>query len=177
MGYAEASMEDIARAAGITKPVLYDHFKSKEALFAAVLERVRDRLLAEGEKASQAPFSRDLQVRAAVEGFLSLAEASPDDMRVLVAIHPGDSSAAAIARVVQSTAVLSIAAMLKRNAPNAPEWTLSAASEVVLSSLHAIALWWLDNRTVEKKALVDLIATILWNGISAIEARPLQTKT
>jgi len=175
MGYGEASMEEIARASDVTKPVLYDHFNSKEALFVAVLESVRDRLLSEGEKASQAPVSRARQVRAAVEAFLTLAEDSPDAMKILVVVPRGNPQAAAAARAVQSTAVLGIAAMLKRTAPDAPEWRLNAAAQFILSGLHAIALWWLENGPVEKKALVDLTATLLWNGVSAIEAGPVQT--
>ena len=37
-GYQATSMDDIAVAAGVTKPVLYQHFASKEALFSEVIE-------------------------------------------------------------------------------------------------------------------------------------------
>ena len=38
-GYGPTSMDDVAEAAGVTKPVLYDHFGSKDGLLAAVVER------------------------------------------------------------------------------------------------------------------------------------------
>ena len=44
-GYHGASMNDIAEAAGVTKPVLYQHFDSKRELFLALLHTVGDRLL------------------------------------------------------------------------------------------------------------------------------------
>ena len=44
-GYGGASMEDIAAAAGVTKPVVYDCFPSKEKLFRALLDREEKRLL------------------------------------------------------------------------------------------------------------------------------------
>ena len=47
-GYDRASMSGIAAGAGITKPVLYDHFASKEALFETLLRSIRDDLLAKG---------------------------------------------------------------------------------------------------------------------------------
>ena len=169
MGYAEASMDQIAQASEVTKPVLYDHFKSKDALFVAVLESVRDTLLFEGEKASQSPLSRELQVHAAVEAFLTLAENSPDAMRVLLVVKDGHPVAAKAARAVHSAAAARIAAILKRTFPDAPDWVVSATAQIVLSGLHAIALWWLDNRPVSKDALVDLVAAILWGGISAVE--------
>lgn len=43
-GYANASMNDVADAAGVTKPVLYQHFRSKHDLYLAALDDVGDRL-------------------------------------------------------------------------------------------------------------------------------------
>ena len=44
-GFYATSMDDLAAAAGVTKPVFYQHFSSKRALFIAVLEDVGGRLL------------------------------------------------------------------------------------------------------------------------------------
>ena len=41
-GYYGASMNDIADAAGVTKPVLYQHFDSKSDLYAALIDDVGD---------------------------------------------------------------------------------------------------------------------------------------
>ena len=46
-GFADTSMDDVAAAAGITRLIVYRHFPSKEALYVAVLEGVRDRLAEE----------------------------------------------------------------------------------------------------------------------------------
>jgi len=78
------------------------------ALFVTVLESVRDKLVAEGEKASALSASDDNRVRAAVSGFLDVAEAAPDAMRVLVSARYGDPAGAKLARMVQSSAVAGI---------------------------------------------------------------------
>ena len=44
-GFHATSMDDLALAAGVTKPVFYQHFESKRALFIAVLDDVGGRLL------------------------------------------------------------------------------------------------------------------------------------
>src|SRR4051794_23366235 len=44
-GHRDARMEDIARAAGVTKAVLYDHFPSKDSLHAEVLVKASDDLM------------------------------------------------------------------------------------------------------------------------------------
>jgi AcrR family transcriptional regulator len=46
-GFHDTSMEDIAEAAGVTKPVLYQHFHSKQELYMVLLDAVGDQLLAE----------------------------------------------------------------------------------------------------------------------------------
>ena len=51
-GYFGASMNDIAEAAGVTKPVLYQHFDSKSELYVALLDEVGARLLSAISKAT-----------------------------------------------------------------------------------------------------------------------------
>ena len=45
-GFHETSMNDVADAAGVTKPVLYQHFESKRDLYQALLDDVGHRLVA-----------------------------------------------------------------------------------------------------------------------------------
>jgi AcrR family transcriptional regulator len=62
-GYHATSMEEIADAAGVTKPVLYQHFRSKHELFLELLDSVGQTLLAEVEAraaAEQNPYQRVL---------------------------------------------------------------------------------------------------------------------
>lgn len=51
-GFHGASMNDVAEAAGVTKPVLYQHFDSKRDLYLALLEEVGNRLLTAISKAT-----------------------------------------------------------------------------------------------------------------------------
>jgi AcrR family transcriptional regulator len=60
-GYHETSMEEIAEAAGVTKPVLYQHFSSKRKLYLELLERVGQELVAlvvAGAAAEEGPYQR-----------------------------------------------------------------------------------------------------------------------
>src|SRR3954467_10045805 len=97
-GYAGTSMEAIATAAGVTKPVVYDCFASKEKLFKALMEREEKRLL-EAIGASlpaELDFS-DIQ-KLLSEGFIALltaAERSPDSWRVVFSSEHGADPAIA----------------------------------------------------------------------------------
>jgi AcrR family transcriptional regulator len=52
-GFRRSSIEETAEAAGLTRQALYHHFKSKEALFRAVIERVHEAALAAGSTAAE----------------------------------------------------------------------------------------------------------------------------
>ena len=95
-GYHSTSMDDIAAAAGISKPVLYDHFSSKLDLYTRLTESIRDELTARGAAAmaSDAPPSK--RIRTGVEAFFAFVEERPSAARVLlftpVAKAPGTIS-------------------------------------------------------------------------------------
>lgn len=72
--YHETSMEEIADAAGVTKPVLYQHFSSKQQLFAELLDSVGADLLADVEAraaAEENPYQRVLAGFRAYFDFVS----------------------------------------------------------------------------------------------------------
>ena len=75
-GFYATSMDDLAAAAGITKPVFYQHFPSKRALFVAVLQDVGGRLLTVlTEATSSAQTGRD----RVAEGFAAYFRFVADD--------------------------------------------------------------------------------------------------
>ena len=97
-GSAGASMEAIADAAGVTKPVLYDCFASKEALFAALGEREERRLLE--ALAASLPETVDFAhpEGAIVQGFtafFSAVRSAPDAYRLTLLEEQGTGAAAA----------------------------------------------------------------------------------
>src|SRR3954451_18896271 len=72
-GYHGVSMDEIAAASGISKPMLYDYFGSKEGLFLACMERARGQLLeAIGGAVRRAGDAREA-LRAGVYAFLTVA--------------------------------------------------------------------------------------------------------
>src|SRR3978361_2133529 len=54
-GYAEVTMEEIAAAVGVTKPLLYNYFGNKERLYIACMERAGDSLPRTAREAAAAP--------------------------------------------------------------------------------------------------------------------------
>ena len=71
-GYHGTSMNDVADAAGVTKPVLYQHFESKRELFQALLDEVGNRMLAAISDGHRGRHRREEPDRARVPRLLPL---------------------------------------------------------------------------------------------------------
>src|SRR5438552_1625053 len=95
-GYDGASMDDIAAAARVTKPVLYDHFESKQMLFAAVLESIRGELLSRSLSLLPHPIGLEEGLRSSIQAFFSFATEQPDSIRVLLQVPKTNRVAATI---------------------------------------------------------------------------------
>src|SRR5438876_853042 len=107
-GYDETSMDRIAVRAKVSKPVLYDHFASKQALFLAALESIRDALIGQGNAIAETASDPQEKFRRGVDAFLQFVEQQPDAARVLLIVPRGDPATARLSRKVQAGATAGI---------------------------------------------------------------------
>ena len=100
-GFEGTSMDSIAAAAGVSKPVVYDCFASKDELFTAMLDREEERILVETGKALATTGTADDPEATLIRGFqvfLEAAQESPDIYRV-VFLGEGGGNEAVAARI------------------------------------------------------------------------------
>jgi len=167
-GYEGASMSAIASAAGTTKPVLYDHFNSKDALFETLLCSIRDDLLAQGRVIGRSAASDGARFCAAVDAFFAFVEAQPDEARILLIVPQGDPAAAKLSREVQRGATSGIAELLKPRFPGGGGWEAEAAGECLKEALHTLAKWWLGHPGPPRAAIVELVVKMCWTGLKEV---------
>ena len=109
-GLRGATMEGIAKRAGVAKPTLYSYYPDKEAVFRAVVERVTDRMIARAEEAFARPgpvADRVATALAAKYGVaLEVLAGSPhaEELATGKAAHAGETFAAVQAWLVDRTA-------------------------------------------------------------------------
>jgi len=167
-GFAGTSMDEVARLAGVTKPVLYDHFESKAALFFAAAEGVRDELLARGKAAGLAG-DLEARFRAGIEAFFLFVEERPTGARLLFVVPKTDPVAAEAAAIVQRQARETIAARLSPLLRGRKPWQKDLAALHFQKGLHALAEWWLDNPVIPRSDLVDEAFSLSWLGFAPRE--------
>jgi AcrR family transcriptional regulator len=82
-GYHGASMNDVADAAGVTKPVLYQHFDSKRELYLALLDEVGNRLLSAIAKATADAPDGKAQTQRGFRAYLRWVAEDHDEFKLL----------------------------------------------------------------------------------------------
>jgi AcrR family transcriptional regulator len=110
-GFDGTSMDAIAQAAGVSKPVVYDCFASKDELFTAMLDREEERVLRETEAALRTQGGATDPEGALIRGFdafLTAVAESPDIYRVVFLGEGGGNEVVAgrIARGLERQAQL-----------------------------------------------------------------------
>lgn len=160
-GYDNTSMDRVADLAKVTKPILYDHFPSKQALYLTMLELIRDGLIARGKVIAEAGDDPEPKFQRAIDAFLQFVERQPDAARVLLTLRRGDAAAAKVSREVQAGASAGTANLLALVMPESPPWRLRAAAEFLKEGLHAVAKWWLENPGPSREDLVDVVTGLV----------------
>lgn len=105
-GFHDTSMDDIAEEAGVTKPVLYQHFPSKRMLYVELLETVGAEMLdAVAARAATAPDPR-LRVLAGFEAYFQFVSEKTSSFHLLFnsAARQGDDFSQVIRRLEDSVA-------------------------------------------------------------------------
>jgi len=87
-GYDGTSVEEVAARAGVSKPVVYEHFGGKEGLYAVVVDREMTRLLAGVTEALQSEGHPRTVLERAALALLDYVETSTDGFRILVRDSP-----------------------------------------------------------------------------------------
>jgi AcrR family transcriptional regulator len=165
-GYHAAAMDEIAERAGVSKPVLYQHFPGKLELYMALLESHVDELVGRVRTAIASSTDNKLRVRAAVAAFYDFVDGEGQAFRMV--FESDLRSEPAVQEAVERATTDSVDAITDTITADAgldPERArLLAVGLVGLSQVTARS-WLADNRRVPKEDAVALISNLAWRGI------------
>lgn len=174
-GYSGVTMEDIARAGGVTRPVVYSHFETREGAYLAVVRRARQQYDAQILEAAGAfGLGAQAQLRGGIEVFFALLEREPGRWKLIFgssAVLP-ESHAAELAALRFAT-IDTIESALRVTAPHAPELAITVAAHAISGVGERLGLLWLHRPELVKEDLIDHYVELLWNGLRPyVEAEP-----
>jgi AcrR family transcriptional regulator len=173
-GFRGANLDEIASDSGVTKPVLYDHFASKQALFLAVLDNIRNQLLGLGLQALSAKASNEKRIRTAIKHFFEFAEQHPTSIQVLLSVPRGEQmleqAASAIQDEVTTALVALFRGLISKPLSKKKEVQLYLQVEFIKQGMHALALWHTSKPEFSTTQLTDTVMAVAWTGLADIFA-------
>jgi len=181
-GYSATTMDDIAEAAGVTKPLVYQHFESKRALYLELLDAVSHRLIDRIVQSTAAAEGPRQQVELGFAGYFELMVDNEPAFRLLYGRDaPDDPELGAALHRVEETIAQAIDPLI--DAGLDPEHRLLLAHAVV-GMAEGASRHWLDvhgggpdgaggpdghaARAAEAVRLAAQLADFAWAGLRQV---------
>ena len=171
-GFEGTSIEEIAAQAGVSKPVVYEHFGGKEGLYAVVVDREVERLLATATAILSGANTRE-DFEAAAVALLRYIEDNSDGFRILVRdSHPasGSGTFASLISDIAGQVEYILADVLKVRGYDpklAPVY-----SQMLVGMVAFAGQWWLDVRKPKLEEMAAHLVNLAWNGLSQLDPKP-----
>jgi len=171
-GFEAVSVEEIAAKAGVSKPVVYEHFGGKEGLYAVLVDREMNDLLVSISDALTAGTARALLEQAGMALF-DYIDSNPEAFRILVRDSPVSQSSGSFASLIVDIAA-QVEHLLAREFDSHDISTKYAAvySQALVGMVALTGQWWLDVRKPGKEDVVAHLVNLAWNGLEHMEAKP-----
>jgi AcrR family transcriptional regulator len=165
-GYHAAAMDDIAERAGVSKPVLYQHFPGKLDLYLALLDQSCDTITEATRKALEATEDNKQRVAATMQVFYDYVANAHGAFRLVFESDLNNEPAvrARVDRVTEETASLIADVIHDDTGLPDEESRLLAVSLVGMAQVSA-RFWLDDRRGISQRAAADLVSSLAWRGI------------
>ena len=167
-GFHRTSMNDIAEAAGVTKPVLYQHFRSKRDLYRELLTEVGNQLREEITKATAAAATPHEQVELGFVAYFRFVAGNEPAFRVLFGGGTRrDEEFAAQVALVEAAIAEAIATLIEvAGLPDAARRQL--AHGLVGLAEGTSRLWVADGKVEPPEQVARRVAGLAWGGLRGV---------
>jgi AcrR family transcriptional regulator len=171
-GYADVTMEEIAAAVGVTKPLLYNYFGNKERLYIACMERAGDSLTRTIGEAIADTGSPGDALASGVRAFFSFLDSDRAAWAVLfdeTLPNSGEVADRVASYRGQIVALVSdsLLAQLPDPRRGRARIEIEALSAALLGAAEELARWWLRTEAIPAKEAAELLISTVEPGIRA----------
>ncbi|CAN5672640.1 TetR family transcriptional regulator [soil metagenome] len=174
-----ASMDVIAREAGITKPILYRHFGDKGGLYTALAERYAHGLMSEIVDSLERAGDPRARLALTIDTYFSWLESEPQVYRFLVhraqteqrEVH--DAIGAFVRDVAMEVASVARVELLGSDESGSNEQGDFAEplAFAVVGAVQMAGEWWLEHREIPRAQLVEELVSLVWDGFERYAQR------
>ena len=171
-GYHAAAMDDIAERAGVSKPVLYQHFPGKLELYLALLDTHCDAIIAKVRTAMLATPDNKDRVKGAVQAYFDFVDHESEAFRLVFEsdLRNDPQVRERVERVEQGCIAAVTDTIISDTGLSKASAELLAAALVGAAGQSA-QYWLATGRQIPKNEAETLAAALIWRGIASF---PLQ---
>jgi AcrR family transcriptional regulator len=175
-GYHASSIDDIAREGGISKALIYEHFSSKQQLYAELLEQhageLFERLGAAMEEAGKAGAAR---LAVGLDAFYRFVEEHRVAWRMLFREANDPEMVAVLERIVAE--VTGVVAALIAEDPGSRASTgddaardqgIQMLAQMLVGSVQSLSNWWADHQEVPRELILEMTMDYAWLGLERL---------
>jgi AcrR family transcriptional regulator len=168
-GFHAAGMDEIADRAGVSKPVLYQHFSSKLDLYLAVLQRHVDNLVSGVRQALRTTTDNRQRLRSAVQAFFDFIEHDGQGYRLIFENdYVSEPQVAAQVRVATESCTDAVFDLISRDSGLEAHRARMIAVGLVGISVDCARYWLGADRPISKEAAVEGTVQFAWGGLSHV---------
>src|SRR6516164_4546635 len=170
-GFEGTSIEEIAAQAGVSKPVVYEHFGGKEGLYAVVVDREVERFLAMATAILSGANTREKFEEAAV-ALLRYIEDNSDGFRILVrdSPAPGSGTFGSLISDIARQVEYMLGDFFRSRGYNPKLAPMYA--QMLVGMVAMTGQWWLDARKPKVEVVAAHLINLAWNGLSQLDHAP-----
>jgi len=171
-GYHAAAMDDIAERAGVSKPVLYQHFPGKLELYLALLDTHCDAIIAKVRDAMLATPDNKERVRGAVRAYFDFVDHESEAFRLVFESDlRNDPQVRERVERVEAGCIAAVTDTVVSDTGLNPAKAELLASGLVGAAGQSAQYWLATGRQTPKDEAEALVAALIWRGIASF---PLQ---
>jgi AcrR family transcriptional regulator len=171
-GFEATSIEEIAARAGVSKPVVYEHFGGKEGLYAVVVDREMQSLTQRISSALTGGHARTMVEQAAL-ALLVYIEDETDGFRVLTRDSPVASGTGTFSSLLNDIANQVEYILADEFERRGYQTSLAGMYAQMLVGMVALTgQWWLDVREPSREQVAAHLVNLGWNGLRGLQADP-----
>ena len=168
-GYEATSIEEIAERAGVSKPVVYEHFGTKEGIYTVIADREVRALVDRITEALTPGHPRRTIIRA-VEAFLAYIEDEQAGFKILVRDPPAGTAGGSLTSVLDEVAkAVEELLVTELQARGYSRKMAPILSRCLVGMIAVPGEWWSASGRGSRKYVATQIVNLAWNGLGGLK--------